>query len=106
LDSNNRSISFIWFLSNSTFDNGKDGYKLPIAFKLIPPGDRSDESLRKTFHFLYEILLSNVRNDLFKIENLSFTSSKSENNETSAVVKCAIKKHSDLKTGFRFSFHA
>ena len=41
-------------VDKSIFSNGNDGYKVPIAFKLIPAGDNRLESLKTIFHFLYD----------------------------------------------------
>jgi len=41
-------------IDKSIFSNGNEGYKEPIDFKLIPAGDNRVESLKTTFHFLYD----------------------------------------------------
>lgn len=72
---------------NSIFVKGNWGYNAPMDFKLIPEGDNSAVSRKKTLHFLNVRNLSRVKKDLDMTVNFVFISLKSENRETSAVVK-------------------
>lgn len=83
----NNSIFRYSCFDNSIFFNGRSGYNKPIDFKLIPDGDNNEVSRKNTLQPLKVRHLSNVKNDLEITLKFIFMSSKSENKETSAVVK-------------------